>query len=207
MPKTLTDEEFADLEGKVKKGEEATTKLAEIEPQIQTLTTELDEAKKGLNPNWSEIRAKEKRLKALLKGKGVETDEEGNQINQPQLTAEQIEERTRSTVRSEHVNIRKDELLGDIEDPLERGEVEKAMDKLMAGEKVDLKNIKDYFKKAVRAAFPDDSNKVMDIISGSHGQGPRPPKPKSNEGGLSDEAAEAMGENLGIDVKPKEEKK
>src|SRR5258708_11270103 len=196
MAKELSDEEYAALEAKA-------TRDDAVEKEKADLLKEKAELEKEVNPNWKQFREREKNLIKNLKNAGVKVNEDTGELEgDTKISIEDVEARATAVARREAVNIRKEELLGQIDNDDDRGVVEKLFGKLTVGEEVNMKNISGYFRTAVNASGIDaGGNKIMDIISGSAG---RPPKRvEKKEEILDDATAGGLAGAMGIKIEEK----
>lgn len=144
-------------------------------PQLEAYEkakVELEDYNTKIKPNWDKTRKTIDNLKNVVKEKGVEVDDDGN-IKNPGAVfdMEKIRAEAAESTRREILNSRLEELLGDY--TKEDAEVVKYhYNKLSAGEKIDMQNIKTFVKQAEAVANVDAKNPVK-AFTFSGGQGPR----------------------------------
>jgi hypothetical protein len=126
-------------------------------------------------------------------------EETGELAGDTKISIEEVEKKAREVARQEAVSIRKDELLGQIDDEEDRKVVEHYVDKLTTGEDVNLKNIGTHFKAAYNASgIEGGGNRIMDIMSSSSGKPPR--RVEKREEVLEDSTAKDLANQMGIKI-------
>jgi len=195
----LTQEQLDALEAKAtaleqEKGESA-TKLAELESVKVALEKEKATFEQERNPNWQKARSLIDTMKVALKEKGVDTDAEGNIINNPHnLDVERIRQEAINAARGELIGGKLDEYLAEY-DEKSKGLVKHFYDKLSAGENVNLQNIRKYVEQAHHAAEVESGIRLTNkAILYSGGQGPRQPIVDK----LDDQQAKELGQRFGL---------
>lgn len=197
----VTQEQLDALEGQINELKKFKDESAPKLEQYNKAVTDLEQLKKDkadlegqVNPNWAKARDKMSRLESLLKGKGIEIDEDGNPKSGggSDLNLEKVQQVATETARKELLGDRLEELLDEF-DSDSKEVVRHFFNKLTTGEQVTLKNIKGFVIQAENAAKGGEKKLVR--LSG--GQGPRT-SISEEEQKLSDEAAKDLGSKLGL---------
>lgn len=164
--------------------------------------TDLEQA---ANPNWQKARKYMGVMKAALKEKGVEVDEEGNVISgQQNINLAEVEQKARDAARSELLGGRLEELLEEYDE--ESGKLVKHyFNKLTSGEGVTLQNIKGFINQAENVARTASGTEVKKRAF-TFGGGRGPKQQEETEGKLDDSTAKELGSRMGLGF-AKEEKK
>lgn len=209
----LTPEQIQELQQKAAKVEELEKFKNESEAKLKEYETaktdwEKKEAqyKSEVNPNWARARQVMERQKAALKEKGVETDDDGNVVSNPQrVDVEKIKQEAVAAAQGVVLGSRLEELLGEYDDESSKV-VRHYYGKLITGENVTLQNVKkfvDMAENAARSELGGSFKKTATQYSG--GQGPRYFEKES--GKLDDASAVDLATKMGIKIQGMEQKK
>lgn len=161
MPRKLFDDDGTEFEvptdEELKGLKEIAEKFKGQEQEFVKLQTELEDYKSNpVEKNWKSARKTIDNLKNALKeqGKEVNINEETGEITlktDNNLSKEEIIELQRKTTREEIVNAEKRRMFGKYDEE-KRKVVEHYLEKLTAGEEVNLDNIGTFFSNAERLA-------------------------------------------------------
>lgn len=147
----MSDEEIAALK-------ESSTKLTEYEQKLK----DLEEA---ANPNWKKARETIDNLKTAIKATGKDVDDDGNIIDNRQMSNEEVARMAREAARSELLNERKKSILRGL--PQEKREVaEHYFNKLSSGEELDIEKIDRIMADALRIASPGEDVSIPTAFNG-----------------------------------------
>jgi coenzyme F420-reducing hydrogenase alpha subunit len=167
----------------------------ELQKQVDELSKLKETYEKDpVQKNWNAIRAKTERMEAALKAQGKTVDDEGNVIEQPKsITAEEIEEKARKAARSEMVGQQKRNLLAKYDDE-QRKLVEHYLNKLTAGEEINIDNLEKFVQEADILANPNQTAKSAPFVAG---QPPRIKGIDENRFSDTDEGSKLANEIFG----------
>lgn len=184
-----TAEEIAALQEKATAFESLSSEKTKLENQLK----ELEE---GVNPNWREVRAKQKQLETVisnLKSQGKIVEEDGTiKDHQAPVAPEDVrgiaaEEAAKITVQN-HVDSKLNKY-----DSETRALVNKYYKKLINGEKVDMSNVDEFLTSAEKAAGISSSVDPLSRFQSASGSGPRESSPKKEAVKRGVEVAGALG--------------
>ena len=202
----LTEEQIQELQQKASKVEELEKFKNESEGKLKEYESAKSDWEKKekdyigqANPNWSKARQIIEKQREALKGKGVDTDDDGNVVSNPQhIDVEKIKQEAVSAAQGVVLGSRVEDLLSEYDE--ESGKVVRHFyGKLVAGETVTLQNAGKFMAQAENAARSElGGNFKKTATQYSGGQGPRYQERES--GKLDDASSKELAARLGIKI-------
>ena len=216
MAEELSPEEIQNLQTKVAEAEKELTELRPLKDSSEKTKQEFVDKEKSwevekkrleqaVHPEWPKTRQIINDLIKIAKDKGVEVDDAGNIISNPQnVDIEKIRQEATNAAKREILGGRLEESL-EAYDPESKDIVRHYYDKVTAGETVTLRNIDNFVKQAEAAAKVGSGKEIKRAFTYSGGQGPRDRSEK--EGVLDDATAKEIGKRLNLPFATAEDKK